>query len=433
MRTAHPLGRRQLARLLEPGESSGQKSMKGPSMASTAQVAALVLRQPGELGVETFPRPVVQDDTALLRVELVGICGTDAKTYAGAMPYPTPLVLGHEIVGTIEEAGSRFLSDKSVSVGDRVTVAARVPCWSCSACQGGNFRGCTRPAGYGTWTRADEPPHLWGGMAEFMHLAPGSIVRAVPHSVSPAAALMAQTVVANGFEWVQRVGELVPGETVVIQGCGPQGLGAAVVAVASGAEHVVVTGLSRDIRRLKLAEQAGARTIVADVEDPVSAVADLTSGRMAQLVVNVTGSAATITESLRLAARRGRIALAGLAGEGVEASLPVDEIVWRELSIRGCYIKGVEALDLASELLRRDPSWEPFLRSLVTDVVGLEDVEERLVAFGSRAQGDSQPVKLAVDPWLQRNHKVLSHPPQDQSGVAHREDLDFVSREPAVE
>lgn len=160
------------------------------------------------------------------------------------MPYPFPLVLGHEIVGRIDEAGERFLQEKAVSVGDRVYVAARVPCWSCTPCQAGDARGCLNPCGFGTWTPADHPPHLWGGMAQYLYLAPGSVIRRVPEAVWPEAALMAQTVMANGFEWVRIAGGAMPGGTVVVQGCGPQGLGTTVAAIAGGAALVVVTGLT---------------------------------------------------------------------------------------------------------------------------------------------------------------------------------------------
>lgn len=364
-------------------------------------VPALVLEAPGKLAVRSFPRPEIKDDTGLLRVELVGVCGTDVKTYAGSMPYPYPLVLGHEIIGRIEDAGDRFLEDRGVAVGDRVSVVARVPCWSCAACQGGRYRDCARRTGYGTWTPSDEPPHLWGGMARFMHLASGSVLRLVPPNVSPAAALMAHTVVGNGFEWVRIVGGLRPGGTVVIQGCGPQGLGAMVAAVADAAEVVVVTGLASDRRRLEFARRAGAVTVDVEQEDPVSAVERLTEGRMADVVLNVTGSPRTVTESLRLARNRGTIALAGLAGQGVEATLPIDEVVWRELSIRGCYSKNMEATDLADRFLKQQTSWHPFLEDLVTDVVGLEQVEQVLINLGSNGPSpEDAPVKVAVDPWV---------------------------------
>jgi alcohol dehydrogenase len=370
----------------------------------TAEVAALVLHGPRDLAVRHYPRPEIEDDTALLRVELVGICGTDVKTYAGSMPYPFPLVLGHEIVGRIEQAGPRFLEEKGIGLGDRVYVAARVPCWSCAACQGGDFRSCLRPCGYGTWTPADRPPHLWGGMAQFMHLAAGSMVRVVPPDVSPAAALMAQTVVANGFEWVRLVGGLRPGGIVAVQGCGPQGLGAVIAALADGAESVFVTGLRRDERRLQFAQRSGAVAIVVDDEDPVEVVGRQTGGRMADVVVNVTGSPGTLTQSLRLARDRGTIALAGLAGRDVEASLPVDEIVWRELAIRGCFSKGLEATDLATRFLERGAEWLPLLHDLVTDVVGLDDVEQALLDLeGKPATAGPIPVKVAVDPWLGRS------------------------------
>lgn len=367
-------------------------------------VPAVILEGPRSVIVRSFPRPDVDDHSALLRVELVGICGTDVKTYLGSMPYPLPLLLGHEIVGCIEEAGPEFLAATGVAVGQRVYIAARVSCQVCPACQAGDPRACVEPRGYGTWTSADEPPHLWGGMARFMHLAPGTVVRPIPAGISPAAALMASTVVANGIDWVVRVGGMRRGDTLIVQGCGPQGLGAVVAGLAHGAREVIVTGLPRDGRRLELAARAGAVPVIVGEDDLSEVVRRRTGGRLADVVINVTGSAASVTESIRVVRDRGTIALAGLAGEGVEASIPIDEIVWREISLRGCFSKAREATAKAIRLLATDPDLCDLLEAFVTDVIPLEEVGPLLEALAGQPTGTGDdppgPVKVAVDPWL---------------------------------
>ncbi|HXG39393.1 MAG TPA: alcohol dehydrogenase catalytic domain-containing protein, partial [Candidatus Limnocylindrales bacterium] len=215
-------------------------------------VRAAVLVAPRRIEVERLPRPSVDADAALVAVELCGICGTDLKTFAGDLPAPYPIVLGHEIVGRVAEIGERAARRYGVAAGDRVLVESSIPCWSCPACRSGAYRLCPTKGGYGTRLSVSVPPGLWGGLAELLYLAPGSIVHRLPASIGPRVAI-AIPLVANGLQWVTRMGSLRPGDRVLVQGCGPQGLAAALVARAGGAAEVTVTGLTTDRGRLAFA------------------------------------------------------------------------------------------------------------------------------------------------------------------------------------
>lgn len=358
---------------------------------------ALVLNEPGSFEVQTFATPAVEHRTALLRVEIVGVCSTDVKTYEGKSPYPLPLVLGHEIVGTIAEAGSGFLSDHNVSLGDRVGVSARLPCNSCCSCASGNYTACETPAGYGTWTAASTPPHLWGGMAEYMFLASNSLLQKMPVSLSPEASLVGQSIIANGFEWVHRVGSLQRGQILLIQGCGPQAFGCAVAAVSLGASRVFMTGLGRDVARLEFAESLGVQTIVSDRDDVKSSIRNATGGVLPGLVINLTGSAPTLGESIENTANRGTVLVAGLSGSRVEASLQIDELVWRQITIVGCFSKSREAVNQAVELLSGDPKWADVAASFVSECVSLDEAEQAIVRMKN---GTFTGLKMAINPQL---------------------------------
>ena len=184
----------------------------------------------------------------------MGICGTDCKIASGAISVPYPIILGHELVGVIAEAGASMAARMRVSVGDRVVVETSVPCWSCRQCWTGDYRFCRRRRAYGINTPIGQSPGLWGGLAEAMYLAPGSIVHRVPTAMTARRALVA-TLLANGIEWVQNLGGLRVGDSVIVQGSGPQGLAAVAVARLAGAARVVVTGLARDAGRLALARR----------------------------------------------------------------------------------------------------------------------------------------------------------------------------------
>ncbi|MBI4491815.1 MAG: alcohol dehydrogenase catalytic domain-containing protein, partial [Chloroflexi bacterium] len=289
---------------------------------STQTVRAMVLREPDRLELQEFDWPRIGPDEGLLEVELAGICGTDVKYFHGKLAIPLPLIMGHEILGRIAEVGERFAERYQLRVGDRVVVEGSVPCWSCLECQTGSYRFCKSRKGYGTTTSSSLPPHLWGAYASLMYLAPGSIVHKVSREVPAEAAVLSSGVIANGIQWGRTMSGLKHQDTVVVQGCGPQGLACALVAHECGADRVIVTGLSRDADRLALAREFGAdRTIDVERENPVEVLRDLTGGRMADVVVDVSGSPKAIATSIELVRKQGTMVLGGLTGKDTITSL----------------------------------------------------------------------------------------------------------------
>ena len=132
---------------------------------------------PRRLELRELPLPDLDDDSALLRVEACGICGSDAEQYAGVLPAPWPLVPGHEPLGIIERIGERAAKRWKVDVGDRVAVETLIPCGHCPACIAGRYqvcrgRGLMFAHGYVPLGR---PPALWGAYADYMYLDPFSI------------------------------------------------------------------------------------------------------------------------------------------------------------------------------------------------------------------------------------------------------------------
>jgi alcohol dehydrogenase len=366
--------------MTEPGERSAR---------------AVVLEGPKRLSLRSLPVPDVGPDEGLLRVEMAGICGTDVKYWSGSLAAPYPLILGHEILGTIDAIGARAAARYGVAVGDRVLVEGRVPCWSCRWCRQGDHRFCQRRRGYGTRTPITDPPGLWGALAEVMYLAPGSIVHRIPDDI-PAETATAAALLANAIEWLQLKGGLRVGDRVVVQGAGPQGLAATVVALESGASQVIVTGLARDAPRLALARALGAHeTIVADQADVVAEVDRLTGGELADVVLDVTGSPVAIATSVELVRTLGTLVLAGLTGRETVTALKTDRIVWNEIRVQGVYVKGEAAYAKAIELVTRIGDRYPVER-IVSHRYPLEQAESAILAAAGEAPAGF--VKAAVVP-----------------------------------
>ena len=350
---------------------------------------------PERFEIRAFPVPQVAADAALIDVELCGICGTDLKYASGQLPAPYPIILGHEVVGRIAAIGTAAADRHGAAVGDRVLVESSIPCWHCDACRSGAYRLCPTKGGYGTRTSTNVPPGLWGGMAEQMFIAPGSILHRLPSSLSAEAAV-GVPLLANGFQWLVRHGGLGPGDRVLIQGCGPQGLAAALVARSAGAAEVVVTGLERDAARLAFAARNGARTVVVQPDDS-AAVRLERIGSGFDVALDVSGSPDAIAAAPAHLRSRGTFVLAGLVGRGATVPIATDELVWREIRIQAVLSKDDAAIRGALALVIGQPEIGARLNELITDVFPLDDVAS---AIGAVKAGLDGFVKAAVQPRL---------------------------------
>lgn len=361
---------------------------------ATATTHSMVLEAPNQLRLREFPRPTIGPDEALLEVELAGICGTDVKTFHGSLPYPTPLIMGHEILGHIAEIGERAAERWDVRVGDRVSVEGAVPCWACERCQTGRYRFCKRRRSYGTTTPSSEPPYLWGAYGRYMYLAPGSILHRIRNDVPPGAAIVA-SIIGNGVQWARNQGGVRFGDAVVVQGVGPQGLAAVVVAHECGARLVVATGIGRDGARLDMARRFGATHVVnVDEQDPVALVRELTDGDMANVVVDVSGSPRGLATSLELAGLQATVVCGGLTGKDTITPLLFDQVVWKELRLQGVFTKGSDAI---LEGIRLVESGKYPFEEMVTHTFPLDQAEQAIRALAGEVPGVN-PVKAAIAP-----------------------------------
>lgn len=310
-----------------------------------------VLTKPGEIEIREFPMPGIDSQTGILRVELAGVCsGTDVKLYRGKLNNPFPIIMGHEIVGVVEKIGSSLAESNNVQRGDRVILRGS-RCGRCKACRAGNDRFCEENVGYGVRRSTDFAPGLWGGYAQHVFLVPGAVLQKVPCGVTSEQALMAG-ILANGLYWSQKQGGVQMGTSVVVQGVGQQGLAAVMACRYAGAYPIVAVGLSGDGKRLQLAQEFGADSVVmADSTDVIEVVSQVTNGAMADVVIEVTGSGKSFVRALDLVRAGGTVVQGGLAGVGMEVSVPLDKIVWNQIRVQGVYSKPIEAVSLALDLL----------------------------------------------------------------------------------
>ncbi len=354
-----------------------------------ATSAAIIQTGPRKLEMREFPIPEIHEDDALLRVEACGICGSDYEQYAGAfVGMRMPVIPGHEPLGFIEKIGPVAARRWGVKEGDRVAVEVLLPCGFCENCRAGAYRLCNgkgRMSAYG-YTPIEIPPALWGGYAQHMYLDPHTIVHKVAADIPAELAVMFNPLGA-GIRWAVQLPGTTIGDTIAILGPGQRGLSSVIAAREAGAAMIIVTGLKRDAKKLALAREFGAtHTIVADEQDPVAVVRDLTGGRGVDVVVDVTAYATVaVTQAIDMVRRSGTIVLAGTKGPKPVDNLFSDKIVTREIRVQGAMGVDFRAYRPAVRLIesRRYP-----LEKMHTHTVALADAERAIKLLAGEVPGE---------------------------------------------
>lgn len=365
------------------------------------QVLAAVRTGPRTTEMREFPLPDVDDESALLKVEVAGICGTDVKMYAKP-PFPAPVIMGHENVGVIARAGRGFTRRKGLAEGDRVFVEHYVGCFHCAWCHAGEYRHCeltdwrTNPDArrYG-YTSAENPGRLWGGFAQYMYLPWNAVTHAVPDGVSPELAGLV-TPLSNGIEWALNAGRVGYASTVLIQGPGQQGLSQVVASKQAGASLIIVTGTTRDAARLDLAKALGADAVI-DVqrEDPLTRIRELTGGVGVDTVLDCTSGAGTAPVLLGIDALKRREGVMVTQGElAAFPDFPLKKMTEKSITLASARGHGYRAVELALEQLAsgRFP-----LERLATHSFGLHEVDRAIRALAGETGEDALHISLL--PW----------------------------------
>lgn len=367
----------------------------------TEKVLAAVRVGPERIELREYPMPDIPDDSAMLKVEVAGICGTDVKMFRDPV-ITDPVIMGHENVGIIERAGTAFTERQGLKDGDRVFVEHYVGCRRCAWCYLGEFRHCeltdwrTNPDArrYG-YTSATNQYHLWGGFAQYMYLPWNAVLQRVPEGVSAELGGLA-TPLSNGIEWALKDAKVGYGSTVFIQGPGQQGLAQVVAAKQAGASLIIVSGTGRDSRRLELARELGADlTIDVQQEDPGEAVLRATGGRGVDIVLDCTSGAGYQPILIGIDVLKRRMGTIVVQGEGATMpDFPMKKLAEKAITLKGARGHSYNSCELAVELLAsgRFP-----LETLATHTFGLEQVEEAIrTVAGER---DADVVHASLMPW----------------------------------
>jgi L-iditol 2-dehydrogenase len=287
-------------------------------------VKALVLTAPSHLEFTDFAAPVPADDEVLLRIHACGICGSDIHGWDGSTGRRRPpLIMGHEASGEIVAVGPRVARWRT---GDRVTFDSTISCGTCPYCARGEVNLCDHRRVVGV-APAEYRQH--GAFAEFLTL-PSRILYALPDGLTYQQAAMVEPV-SIAIHAVQRV-KLAPDSTAVVVGAGMIGLFVIQALRWAGATRIIAVDLADN--RLALARELGATdTLRSDLCDVAAEIAKLTTGRGADVALEVVGVSATLNLALASVRRGGHVVLVGNLAP--KADFPLQAVVTRELTLHG--------------------------------------------------------------------------------------------------
>ena len=338
--------------------------------------------------IETVELADVGPGEILIKVARTNICGSDLHAWHGTFATSglggqLPTVLGHEMVGAVEELGSGVTTDSNgvrLEKGTRVVFPYFFSCHHCRNCLAGRRNACLnlKMAMLG---RADEPPYFVGGYGDYFLLPAGAVVYTVPDRVSDDIASGANCALSQVMYGLERVDQQL-GETVIVQGAGALGLYAVAVAKARGAAQVIaIDGIPE---RLELATAFGADAVIdindaTTVKDRVQIIRSLTGGHGADVVVEVVGHPSAIDEGLKMLGQFGRYVEIGNINIGKTFEFDPSRFVFANKTMVGVSLYEPSVLSRALTFLDQHQDSLPLHRLAVAQY-SLDNINEAFAA-----------------------------------------------------
>ncbi|GAB3597211.1 NAD(P)-dependent alcohol dehydrogenase [Microbacterium tumbae] len=319
---------------------------------------ASVLHAAGDVRTERVAVPTLQDDQVLVRVEAVGVCGSDVHYFhegrIGSFVVEEPMILGHESAGTVVAVGAAVPASR---VGERVSIEPQRACRRCDQCKSGRYNLCPDMEFYAT-------PPIDGAFAEYAAIQ-ADYAHPIPDSMSIEAAALCEPL-SVGI-WAVRKAGIGPGGSVLIAGAGPIGIVIAQVARAFGATRIIVSDPVAERRETVM--RFGATEAI----DPIST--DIAARSLeVDAFIDASGAEAAIRAGIHAVRPAGRVVLVGMGADDV--SLPVARIQGRELEVTGVF-RYANTWPTAITLIS---SGLVDVDALVTGRFGLDEVEAALEA-----------------------------------------------------
>lgn len=344
-------------------------------MDATMKVA--VMEGIGKMGYTQRPIPAPKADEVLVKLEYVGICGSDMHYYEtgaiGDYVVKPPFVLGHEPGGTVVEVGSNVTHLK---VGDKVALEPGKTCGHCEFCRQGKYNLCPDVVFFAT-------PPVDGVFQEYVaHEA--ALCFKLPENVSTLEGALIEPL-AVGFHAANQGGAHA-GQTAVVMGAGCIGLVSMMALKAEGVSRVYVVDVMA--KRLEKALELGADGVInGKDEDAVETVRKLTGGMGCDLVIETAGTEITTRQAIHMAKKGASIVLVGYSKTG-EITLPMSLALDKELTFKTVFrYRHIYPMAIDSVA-----AGKVNLKGIVTDIFDFDDIQNAM----DRSVADKANIVKAV-------------------------------------
>lgn len=338
--------------------------------------------------IRHYPLRDVHADEVLVRVVMSTICRSDIHSYHGHRPNPCPGILGHEIIGVIDQLGAdikRDMRGDPLAVGDRIT-------WTEYFHHGESYyrdvhdmpqksQGVRK---YGH-DLVEEDPHFLGGFAEYCYVVPGTGILKLPEELSNEEATPINCGVAT-MVCVTEATQIQMGDVVAIQGLGLLGLYGCAMAKTRGARLVI--GLDAVADRLKVAKKFGADLTIdisgREEDDIVAQVRELAPPDGVDAVIEVCGVPAAVPAGMKMLRVGGRYTLAGLVNPDAKVTVDANLFVKKWITLRGIHNYHPRHLIQALDFVVANRERFPF-REIVDSKFKLDDLAEAFKRASERS------------------------------------------------
>ena len=357
----------------------------------------------GNFTIKEYPILELREGAVLCKIDLCGVCGTDAHTYLGHFAdTPFPLLLGHEISATIIGLGKGVEKDylgKRIEVGDRITLVPAIHCKKCFYCTIAKTPGkCSNMISYG-FMNPEKEPHFTGGYADYLYLYhPDTEFFKI--DAPPERTVFAEPL-AIAIHAVER-SKLKPGDTAVIIGSGAIGLLTLICAKLSGATKTIMIGRKRK-KRLELAKRFGADITInmdeiPDLNERIKIVKETsTTGYGSDVVFECAGAPSAFAEGIRYLRDSATLCEVGhFTDSGSVEINPCKDIMEKNITIEGSYDNEAEHFMRAVPILEKGGF--PF-EEMISHRLPLNRLGEAIDALNSGGNIESKEVvKVVIDP-----------------------------------
>lgn len=324
-----------------------------------SKMRAAIINKPEDMAIYEVDRPEIDNGEALIRVQYIGVCGTDFHLIHGHHATATyPLIPGHEFVGELVAVKGK--DEKNLTIGDTVVAQEIDTCGHCTPCAKGEDNVCSELKIIGV--------HEPGGFAEYVKVPSNKVCR-VPDNMDLKLAAMTEPL-AVAVHDVRKSG-LKVGETVLITGGGPIGMLIAVVARAAGARRVVISEV-KDFRR-EYAQGMGFDAVNPLADDFEEKLAELGGSEGFDVSFEVAGVPSTITTCIEHTKATGTVMIVAITNKPY--MVDTGKIFAKELNVKGVRIHNLYNFKGAIDLLQI-PSVAADVEKLISKVFPFEEIAE---------------------------------------------------------